>query len=207
MQVMQRRRIGWGAFLVACAIAGYVEAQAYHERAVPLPIAPVPANIVSVNPSTVYAWPRATVYVEDHTGNRWDIHRAVYDWQWGTRVNVIYGGCRHAMPCVRVYEGNYGRTGYVGRTVYDSVPNPGKWHWTGRTWVMGGVTRIYMNNSYPTTVRQRQQAACHETGHSLGIIDHTGPDSCMYYKNGAQSIVPTIADRAALNRVYATVRF
>jgi hypothetical protein len=196
------RKIGAGVFVIFLAMAGYFNAQAYQQRDVPVPLAPVEARVASVVPSQVAAWGRATVRVEDHTGSRWNVRRAVTLWERGTIAHVVYAKCVHAMPCIRLYEGNYGKSGYLGITRYESK----KWVWNGRRWIINGVTRIYFNDWYVSSVRNRDMAACHELGHGLGIISHSGRDSCMYFRADGHTTVPTNADRAALNGAYKGVK-
>ena len=116
------------------------------------------------NATTAYA------VVEDHTGSRWSVYSGAIYWAGNARFNVTYTrSCSSSYHCVKVYEGNYGATGWLGitRITYD-----GYHHMTS--------VQIQFNNSYSTTAAQRAQAACHEQGHAFGLGHNVSNASCMY---------------------------
>jgi hypothetical protein len=191
------------------AIATYATAT-NSQAAVALPtgagaaLAPRATLTVGSAPVADYAWYSHTIMVEDHTGARWSVDRAVSLWNSGTGVTLVSGRCRAHVPCIRVYEGSYGqKVGWEGQTAYDTT----RWHWRGDTYTMAGVTVIRFNNSITWATRvQRDDAACHELGHAVGIGPHSKSRSCMYYVADGRWTVPSSADRAGLRLAYRSVR-
>lgn len=164
---------------------------------------PVPdAQPVVIGSTAVYSWDRVTVYVEDHTGSRWPVTTAVREWDAGTTVRVVYGRCVRNMPCVRVYEGAYGATGWLGKTWF-----PGLVKLNG-AWRLRGVATVKLNDSYRRSVHDYAQAACHELGHALGIMGHdTSLSTCLHFQIDARaSVHPANGDRARLNTAYRGTR-
>lgn len=208
------RRILILAFLVFAGVAGYVNIQAYeraHEvpAALPTPTAPAPALQAPTPPApvgaatlTAYAWNSRTIRVEDHTGAAWDVIRAVRLWNTGTGLRLQYGRCISGVPCIRVYGRDYGKTTWAGLTEYGTK----WWTWRGDTWTMRGVTVVKFNTRYGYTRAIRDQIACHELGHAVGVGEHTRTGSCMYYMASGRWTAPSTSDRGQLVAAYRGVR-
>jgi hypothetical protein len=144
----------------------------------------------TTDPVLIWHWGYRVVYIEDHSSLVWPVHAAQYQWQWGTDVDVRYGGCRAGAGCVRVYDGYYGAT------------------WAGKTpMTYSGdrilSARIALNDSIRLDAHQHRQAACHELGHALGLeYHHRNYASCMHWQvSDAASMYPTWWDRHNLNLV------
>jgi hypothetical protein len=108
--------------------------------------------------------------VEDHTGWRWPVTSAVYDWDYGTDASVRYGACRAGYGCIKVYEGYYGRNGQLGVAYFS---------WIGS--ILQEPVTVKLNDSYFPDAHIRRQTVCHELGHGLGITFHDPVlTSCLY---------------------------
>ena len=140
-------------------------------------------------------YPVGIVYVEDHTGSAWPVRAATRVWDQGTDVSVRYGKCRATAGCVRVYEGRYGMTKWVGSTSY---------HWNTVKHVFQGSTITRLNNSYRLTARTHQQIASHELGHALGLMYHSSSrGTCMFPRADPKaSMWGNGYDKRVLNTLY-----
>ena len=135
------------------------------------------------------------VYVEDHTANTWNVKAAVAAWDKGTDVSVRYGKCRTGAGCIHIFKNRYGKTGWVGRAHFNYNP---------ATHAFVGVVVVTLNESYALTPGVRQQIACHEIGHGLGLQYHsTALNTCMHVRaNTKASRYPSAQDKAVLNVFY-----
>jgi hypothetical protein len=119
-----------------------------------------------------YRWQQTRVYVENHASARWQVPAATQLWSAGVKNFVLINGrCRPNAPCIKVYEGRYGDTGWIGVT---QIAYRGRY-------IVGTVT-IKLNATYSWyTARSRRAVACHEIGHAIGAA-HNGNyrGSCMY---------------------------
>lgn len=72
---------------------------------------------------TVYPMPKYIIYVADHTSKRhWPVWKAARDWSYHTKLDVrVRSSCHSGYPCVRVWGGNFGDTGWSGKTYYTST--------------------------------------------------------------------------------------
>lgn len=196
------KRLILGAFLVFGAIVGYTNVSAAPATSAVIPQAQG-AALVKVTPVSDYAWSRPVIRVEDHTGARWSVDRAVSLWSQGTGLRLQSAPCVASLPCIRLYQGRYGKTGWAGQTVYDTK----RWTWRGDTWTMRGVTVIQFNDTYSYMTRaQRDDATCHELGHALGVGKHSPSRSCMFGTADGRWTSPSTADRAGLRLAYRGVR-
>jgi hypothetical protein len=119
----------------------------------------------------------ATTYIriEDHTGSAWPVHTAANYWTGSARVDMLYTtACPSSYHCVKVYEGRYGATGWVGLT---KVTYDGYHHITN--------VSIQYNDSYTMTAAQHLTTTCHEQGHALGLEHNLSTSSCLYYRVGS----------------------
>lgn len=138
-------------------------------------------------------WPYSVVYIEDRSSTLWPVTNATHDWNSGTDLTVLVGKCRVNAGCVRVYQGAYGKTGWIGHT---------DWTYQGTTI---RTMKIRMNNTYSSYgPRNRRVAMCHELGHSMGFTGHNNSTtSCRFHRVGGDvSQYPNAADKAALNKIY-----
>lgn len=133
-----------------------------------------------------------TIYVTDVTPhaawagnieNRIQYYRGLSS-AWGVHWNVIKGPCRVGYPCVRLSIGTYGRTGWVGETVWANHCSAYTLcTYRGSMYDQRFMTMVMINTSYGQSVGQQLSVGCHELGHALGYLQHSGTDSCMYKDN------------------------
>ena len=118
-------------------------------------------------------WKGGVWYVEDHTGPGWPIHSSVDYWNSsGSGMHVNYGCLPSKFHCVKVVEGNYGATGWVGRTTYVPIANSNN--------DFAGAS-IQLNDSYPHNAAKLVMASIHELGHAAGLDHEAANVSAMWY--------------------------
>jgi hypothetical protein len=140
------------------------------------------------------------VYFNDHSGANWPVDAAVYTWNQAVGIDSYYrwNGCGPAgTHCVQVYSGNYGATGWAGRTIVT---------WSVTTNRISGA-RVELNDHYQYNADGLRQNACHELGHALGLGHNVQDYSCLWFqiKNSAHR-VPDSDDFNMLASVYSIVR-
>lgn len=129
--------------------------------------------------ATVFCWRGDTVYVEDHTDDRFPVDRYVTAWDHAVKLRLVYGRCRDGAGCARIYVKNMGDNGEAGRTEIGTEYSTG---------VRGTTT--YLNDLYARDVVELDpsqasgwlaEVVCHELGHVAGIRGHNDndPASCM----------------------------
>ncbi|WP_155374426.1 zinc metalloprotease [Catellatospora vulcania] len=165
------------------------------------------AHFLGTNPGCIYySWRENSfadpqVYFRDHTPAEWPVRASVAEWNKARGVDSYWttGACptggRH---CVNVYAGNYGPNwegGAVAKT-YMEVDY--------QVYFVDGTVQIKFNNYYFTAGQSRRNAACHETGHALGVGHNDRKWSCMYPTQAGSSQIPNIYDIALLeNYLYS----
>jgi hypothetical protein len=82
------------------------------------------------------------------------------------RVNTRAGGL--ASNEVEMYDGYYGRTGWVGQAVLSSIDSEGHI----------GNASVQLNRSYSLSEREKHAAINHEVGHTLGLDHENGTVMC-----------------------------
>lgn len=141
---------------------------------------------------TVMHWANRTIYVENHASASYSVGQAALNWDYNTRLTMINATCRAGYPCIRVYSGAYGKTGWAGIS-YISYSGD----------VIQSV-KIQLNDTYPGTATDKKHRACHELGHGVGIMGHRyePTSSCM---GGPSLGSPDAIDRVVINREYLYV--
>ena len=120
-------------------------------------------------------WHNGSFHIKDMTSG-WPVQTYTNYWDQVSGLSAGYG-CPTANHCVKVVEGHYGATGWVGlTTLYEGANHD----------IVGATVKL--NNSYRLTSAERNDATCHELGHVAGLGHESGDVSCMYYQADGKNI-------------------
>jgi hypothetical protein len=172
----------------------------------------VPAQAAYVAGTNYFGarWQTSTVCVEDRTpsnGLRPVVKNAVYDWNYNTDAKVWYKlgptACNAYGQRIYVVQGNYGKTGWVGKTDYSL-------HW-GRTangnstWLYDTPVTVRLNTYYRNSLSGWDHIVTHELAHALGLGHANWTcDSVTSQRSGCSWRTQTTGkDRAWINALYA----
>lgn len=140
---------------------------------------------------------RRTVYVESHVDNaRWSLGAVLYQMNYNTRLHFTLHGCDSTAPCVRVYEANYGPTGWVGVAAMSGSNNV----------IMHATIKFNRYYTYSvSTAALRRHVSCHEFLHGAGILPHrkSGASCLAAWVN----VYPDYIDRGQLHNMYQNIPY
>jgi len=141
----------------------------------------------------IHGWQYGNISVEDHTSSNFLVYAQVNYTRniTGGQVPIYYinnsiRSCAYyasqgSPNCIKTYNGNYGATGWLGRTLTEDF--------RALTGEMVPITIVQFNSYYlegngpAATAHARNVTLCHEIGHAVGLWYHR-PDtdyvnSCM----------------------------
>jgi hypothetical protein len=138
-------------------------------------------------------WARHTIYVENHAGSSWPVHRVAESIDNGSGLNlVVVHRCPSGRPCIRVYAGRLG-----GRTV-----GLARVWWNGQRHLVAASITLDTRYGRTHNYGRRLAVACHEIGHAVGLGHVSSRASCMNPYAWRQASHLSAADRAHLRRMY-----
>jgi hypothetical protein len=148
--------------------------------------------ITSANPASAnisaYGWDRGTIVLNNMTSTynstintEWNAEVAYYNSQIGVTWHLVQGTCQPNMPCIEMYSGASGNTGWVGLTTYayHGCLSPNAFCRYNGTTSLTYHTTIQFNTYYAWTAQGAKNAFCHELGHALGELQHASGSTCM----------------------------
>nr|WP_240779390.1 M43 family zinc metalloprotease [Nonomuraea zeae] len=114
------------------------------------------------------------VLFNDHSSAAWPTTNAVYKWNQTPNIDSWYtwNNCNQInVSCVNVWSGNYGNSGWAGKTYFTYV-----WGGTGEML----ASDVHLNEYYTPTTWTRNHVVTHELGHVLGLEHNVWSGDVMH---------------------------